>query len=149
VLSVEVGRFRSNAKHGNWRRYRFPIRRYFRSRCPRDAFDFPPWPLYDSPSTIYATTRPIAVAVTVITYLNTAWNKKSISGSSSSNMARQSVYPSNALDLLSHLDDCVNFTEAAAASLQSSLGRFEPGIRDLPRLSKILCNNHVSWALPF
>ncbi|KAI9634822.1 uncharacterized protein MKK02DRAFT_37697 [Dioszegia hungarica] len=63
-------------------------------------------------------------------------------------MARQSVYPSNALDLLSHLDDCVNFTEAAAASLQASLGRFEPGIRDLPRLSKILSNNHHFLVLP-
>lgn len=58
-------------------------------------------------------------------------------------MARQSVYPTNAIDLLNHLDDCVNFTEAAAASLQSSLGKFEPGIKDLPRLTKILSNKHV------
>jgi DASH complex subunit SPC19 len=58
-------------------------------------------------------------------------------------MARQSVYPTSAIDLLNHLDDCVNFTEAAAASLQSSLNKFETGISDLPRLTKILANKHV------
>ena len=61
---------------------------------------------------------------------------------------RESVYPTGAggttsFDFLNHLEDCVTATEECTATLQAGLDRLEPGIRDLPRLTKVLGNRHV------
>lgn len=65
--------------------------------------------------------------------------------STSRHLPRESVYPTPpSSDYLNALEDCVQATEACSRSLQTGLDRFEPGVRDLPRLTKIFKHKHVS-----
>lgn len=65
--------------------------------------------------------------------------------STSKHLPRESVYPTPpSSDYLNALEDCVQATEACSRSLQIGLDRFEPGVKDLPRLTKIFKHKHVS-----
>lgn len=65
--------------------------------------------------------------------------------STSRHLPRESVYPTPpSSDYLNALEDCVQATEACSRSLQIGLDRFEPGVKDLPRLTKIFKHKHVS-----
>jgi hypothetical protein len=59
---------------------------------------------------------------------------------------RESVYypQQPSFDHLTHLDECVTATVSCAEVLSSGLERLQPGIQDLPRLTKVLSNTHVS-----
>lgn len=61
-------------------------------------------------------------------------------------LPRESVYPTAAPDLIAHLADCIYFTHASAESLGTTLARLQPGVQDLPRLTRVLGNQHVSGA---
>ena len=45
---------------------------------------------------------------------------------------------------LAYLDECVSTTEQCSSSLASGLNKLYPGVEDIPRLSKIFRNHHVS-----
>lgn len=65
-------------------------------------------------------------------------------------LPRESVWPSSApsSDHLGYLEDCITATEGCLTTLSNCLGRLNPGISDLPRLTKILKGEHVSWSRP-
>jgi hypothetical protein len=65
-------------------------------------------------------------------------------------MSRQSVWPSAPppSDHLHYLEDCITATENCVNSLTSTLNKFQPGIRDFPRLNRILVNEHVRLSPP-
>lgn len=46
-------------------------------------------------------------------------------------------------DFLACLDECVATTESCAQSLSSTISFLQPGIAELPRLGKVLRNQHV------
>ncbi|OXH34268.1 DASH complex subunit SPC19 [Cryptococcus neoformans] len=69
--------------------------------------------------------------------------------STSRHLPRESVYPTPpSSDYLNALEDCVQATEACSRSLQIGLDRFEPGVKDLPRLTKIFKHKHHFLVLP-
>jgi len=60
--------------------------------------------------------------------------------------SRTSTYPlppTTSFQHLSHLEDCIRATESCSSALSSGLTRLQPGVADLPRLTKILSNKHV------
>lgn len=51
--------------------------------------------------------------------------------------------PGTSFDFLTHLEECIRATERCSSALNSGLTRLQPGVSDLPRLTKILSNKHV------
>lgn len=59
--------------------------------------------------------------------------------------SRESTFPYPLpTDFLAHLEDCVSHTESCSATLSAGLDKLAPGTSDLPRLTKVLGNKHVS-----
>ncbi|WVQ73283.1 hypothetical protein IAR50_002851 [Cryptococcus sp. DSM 104548] len=71
------------------------------------------------------------------------------SSASRSHLPRESVYPQPPSSGYLHaLEDCVQATEACSRTLGIALEKFEPGVRDLPRLTKIFRHEHHFLVLP-
>jgi hypothetical protein len=47
-------------------------------------------------------------------------------------------------DYLSFLAQCVDATNASVDTVNACIKNLEPGVSDLPRLTKVLANEHVS-----
>ena len=56
---------------------------------------------------------------------------------------RDSMYPTPSYDFLTPLDDCAATTSSCVQVLGSGMEKLGRGTRDLPRLSKVLKNEHV------
>ncbi|WRT68047.1 uncharacterized protein IL334_005022 [Kwoniella shivajii] len=69
--------------------------------------------------------------------------------SSSRHLPRESIYPNPpSSDFLNALEDCVQATENCSRTLNNGIDKFEPGIKDLPRLSKVMKHKHHFLVLP-
>ncbi|WVQ84378.1 hypothetical protein IAT38_006530 [Cryptococcus sp. DSM 104549] len=69
--------------------------------------------------------------------------------SSSRQLPRESIYPAPPSgNYLNALEDCVQATEGCARTLQAGIDKFEPGVRDLPRLTKVFKHKHHFLVLP-
>ncbi|KAJ9098283.1 hypothetical protein QFC21_004612 [Naganishia friedmannii] len=51
-------------------------------------------------------------------------------------------------DYLSFLGSCVAATESSVDTIERSITNLEPGVTDLPRLTKVLANEHLYLLLP-
>ncbi|WWC62879.1 uncharacterized protein I303_105477 [Kwoniella dejecticola CBS 10117] len=69
--------------------------------------------------------------------------------SSSRHLPRESIYPNPpSSDFLNALEDCVQATEGCSRILNDGLNKFQPGTRDLPRLTKVMKHKHHFLVLP-
>lgn len=50
----------------------------------------------------------------------------------------------NMADYLNFLGQCVRATEESVSTLEACITNLHPGVDDLPRLNKVLANEHVS-----
>ena len=47
-------------------------------------------------------------------------------------------------DYLNFLGQCVTATEESVTTIEACITNLQPGVGDLPRLNKVLANEHVS-----